>query len=126
MPMPRTASRPAPAAATVVVLQAELGGRGFYTEGAYAFVEIRTADGLLVASVQTNRYRLAQELLRTQLEAGEYVLLTYVRPCEAACPAVDAPTDQCDTAFSAGAAGSIVITVRRYLGQACSLELTKA
>jgi hypothetical protein len=126
MPATTTASPPAPAAATVVVLQAELGGRGFYTEGAYAFVEIRTAGGLLVSSVQTDRYHLAQELLRTHLASGEYALLTYVRPCEAACPAMDAPTDQCETTFNAGAAGSIVITVRRSVGQACSLELTGA
>ena len=59
-PSPTGTNSPSPAVATVVVRQEALGGRGFYIEGAYAFVEIKSADGSLAAAAQTDRYHLAQ------------------------------------------------------------------
>lgn len=123
-PSPTGTNSPSPAVATVVIRQEALGGRGFYIEGAYAFVEIKSADGSLAAAAQTDRYHLAQELLRTELRSGDYTLLTYVRPCEAACPLMDPPTDRCEATFTAPPAGLIVMTIRRSIGQACSVDFT--
>ncbi|MBA2382601.1 MAG: hypothetical protein H0V73_10875 [Chloroflexi bacterium] len=106
----------------MVVRQARLGGGGLYIEGAYAFVEIRDVSGTLADSAQTDRYHLAQELLRTDLPAGDYVLRTYVRPCEAACPLMDPPTDICEVTFTAEPVRTTQFTINRSIG-ACTVEV---
>lgn len=97
---------------------------GLYTEGAYAFVEIRSADGSLVASAETDQYHIAGDLLRAELATGSYELFSYVRPCEAACPLLDGPTDECRQTFEVRSGRDIVIVIRRAVGRPCEIAVS--
>lgn len=106
----------------VVVRQEALTGSGFYTEGGYAFVEIRAADGALISSAQTDRYHLAQDLIRIQLSLGTYSVVSFVRPCEAACPAMDLPTDSCEGAIDVEDS-ALLVTIARAIGRPCAVNI---
>lgn len=109
----------------MVVQQSRLGG-GFYIEGAFAYVEVTDADGVQVARVEDAEYNLAKELVRVQLPAGRYAVRTYVRPCEAACPALDGPTDGCELVVDVLAPGTVGVRVERRVGRPCEISLLDA
>lgn len=71
----------------------------------------------MVAAAQTPNYHLDLEILRADVEAGDYVLRSYVRPCEAACPLMDPPTDECTLALSLEAGGTVEVHVERLIGR---------
>jgi hypothetical protein len=89
---------------------------GFYTEGAFAFVEIRDAAGTLVGEAQTSDWVSDIELLRTDLAAGQYQLRSYVRPCEAACPYLDPPTDECTANLTLEGGRTVEVLIERAVG----------
>lgn len=105
--------------------QSRIGG-GFYIEGAFAYVEVTDANGEQVARVEDAEYQLAKEIARVQLPAGRYVLRTYVRPCEAACPALDGPTDGCELTVDVIAAGTVDVRVERRVGRPCEAFVADA
>lgn len=80
-------------------------------------------SGTRVARVEDPGYHLAKELARVELPAGRYVIRSYVRPCEAACPALDGPTDSCEVAVDIVAAGSVEVRVDRRPGRPCEASL---
>lgn len=90
---------------------------GLYTEGAIAFVEVRDDAGSVVTRAETADYHRDLELLRTTLPAGAYSLRTYVRPCEAACPAMDAPTDECRLELTIAGGGIVGVLIERRIGR---------
>jgi len=90
---------------------------GLYTEGAVAYLEIRDGAGIVVAEVETADYHKDLELLRTPLPAGVYSLRTYVRPCEAACPAMDAPTDECRLELTITDRDTVDVLIERRIGR---------
>ena len=94
-----------------------------YIEGAQAFVELSTLDGVLVAAADTPRYVDELELLEESLPPGEYLLVSYVRPCEGACPRMDPPTDQCQAQFFTQPGAATVLTIRRTVGRPCTIEV---
>lgn len=110
-----------PGSSTIVVRQSAFAGNGFYTEGAEAFIEIYGFDGTLAASARTSEYRLDKELLRTELQAGNYVARSYVRPCQAACPALDAPTASCELSFAAQPGRTVELKITRSI-RGCSID----
>lgn len=110
---------PSPALSQVVVRQRQI-DVGFYTEGAVAYVEIYGSEGELVRTAETPDYHLDVEILRTALVAGRYELRTYVRPCAAACPAMDAPTDACSVELNVAATNVITVSIGRRVGRPCS------
>lgn len=94
-------------------------GSGLYTEGAVAFVEIRDTGGALVDELQTPDYLSAAELLRLQLAPGRYEVRSCVRPCEAACPAMDTPTDACTISLAVEPAKTVAVMIERRVGAPC-------
>ena len=114
-PLPSTTSL---ALGTLVVRQSRIAG-GFYIEGAFAYVEVSDESGRPVARVEDPEYHLAKELARVELPVGGYVVGTYVRPCEAACPALDGPTDRCQLTVDVVAGEVVAVHVERSVGRAC-------
>lgn len=116
---------PLDALGTLIVQQSSIVG-GLYTEGAVAYVEVSDLDGTQVASVEDPEYRVAKELMRVDLSPGRYVIGTYVRPCEAACPILDAPTDGCELPVDLVAGATIEVRVERRVGQPCRASIVGA
>ena len=110
-----TSASPAPLGTLVVEQSAIVGG--FYTEGAFAYVEVSDLEGTELASVKDAEYGVAKELARVELPAGRYVIGTYVRPCEAACPVLDAPTDGCELAVDIVAGETLEVLAERWYGE---------
>ena len=96
---------------------------GVFTEGAVAFVEVYDAAGTLVANARNGDYLGAIELLRTDLPAGRYELRTYVRPCSAACPGMDPPTDECRLEVVIEPDGEVTAQVVRSVGVPCRVGI---
>lgn len=107
---------------TLVVQQSRIDG-GFYTEGAFVYVEVNDQSGAQVARVEDPEYHLAKELVRVELPPGRYVIATYVRPCEAACPALDGPTDRCELSVDVVAAGVVAVQIERRVGRPCAASV---
>jgi hypothetical protein len=122
--MPTGASPTAIQAASgtlVVTLSAIVGG--FYAEGAFAYVEVSDLTGVEMASVEETEYGRAKQIARVELPAGRYVIGTYVRPCEAACPVLDGPTDGCELAVDIVAGETVEARVERRVGRTCMVSL---
>jgi hypothetical protein len=113
-PAPRVdPASPSPTSAQEVavnVRQERIVAGGSYLEGAYAFVEIRSADGRLVASVVSDRYATARDLCG--------------RSCQAACPALTGPVDECRQTFELRSGRDSVIVIHRVVGQPCEIQVS--
>lgn len=72
-----------------------------YTEGSFFFLKVRTDAGELILE-RTYAAADTKFAVRKALPPGTYSILSYERPCEAACPrpgqvgALDAPTSRCE------------------------------
>lgn len=111
-PTPSSAASPSPA--TLVVTQVFV-GEGFYTEGAYAYVELRDPTGVLVERTETVDYRLEQELARFTVDAGRFDLRSYVRSCNGACPALDPPTAACAASIELKPGDQVTVRIERTI-----------
>jgi hypothetical protein len=110
-----------PGPATLIVTQAFI-GEGFYTEGAFAYVELWDPAGDLIEQAETDDYRLEQELARFTVDAGRYDLRSYVRSCNAACPALDAPSAACAASVELGPADEVTVRIERSI-RTCEVTL---
>jgi len=119
-PTASASTSPSAAAATLIVTQAFV-GEGFYTEGAYAYVELFDASGALLQRAETTEYRLEQELARFTVAAGRYDVRSYVRSCEAACPLLDAPTAACTATIDLKHADEVAVRIERTL-RSCEMQ----
>lgn len=115
---PTLASSPS-ASGTLVVQQARIDG-GFYIEGAFAYVEVTNESGIQIERFEDPEYHLAKEIARVMLPAGGYTVVTYVRPCEAACPLLNGPRDRCEVRVDLTPGGTVEVRVQRQVGQPCN------
>lgn len=104
----------------LVVSQTKVGD-GFYIEGAVAFIEVRDEEGSIVAQTQTNDYHLSLVVLRAVLPSGAYTLTSYLRPCAAACPHMDPPTDACVADVAITSDTAVAVLIERRIGQPCTV-----
>ena len=107
---------------TLLVQQSRILG-GLYIDGAVAYVEVRSETGTEVARVEDRDYHVAKEIARVGLPPGRYVVWTYVRPCEAACPALGGPMDGCQLSLDVVAGGLVQVRVERQPGRPCQASL---
>ena len=103
---------------TLVVLQSRTEG-AVYIEGAFAYVDVTDESGTMVARIEDPEYHLAKEIAKIDLRAGHYRIKSFVRPCHAACPVLDEPTDSCELAIDLEAARTIEVRVQRQSGRPC-------
>ncbi|HET7677991.1 MAG TPA: hypothetical protein VFK38_09080 [Candidatus Limnocylindrales bacterium] len=104
-------------------------GGAIYTEGAYSYVELSEASRPSDAEPSyrwRRQLRGAIDFGALHLPAGRYRVVSYQRPCAAACPWLDAPRDRCEATFelAAGATAEAVVVLRPTEG--CSIELSGA
>lgn len=105
---------PSPGSATLIVTQAFV-GEGWYTEGAYAYVELSDPSGVVVERAETTEYHLEQEVARFTVEEGSYQLRSYVRSCNGACQALSPPSEACDAAIELKPRDELTIRIERTL-----------
>ena len=110
------------AVGTLVVQQSRIDG-GFYIEGAYAYVEVTDESGRQVTRVEDPDYHLDKEIARVELPVGSYVITTYVRPCAAACPALDESTDACSLTVEVAEERLVEVQLRRRVGRPCEASI---
>lgn len=118
-----SASPTAEAATGILVVRQRKTDSGLYTEGAVAFLEIRDEAGQLVNATETPNYHLDAELLRADLPPGRYTIGSHVRPCEAACPAMDPPTDGCSLELAIEPGATVHVLVERRVAQPCAASV---
>lgn len=118
-PSPATAT--ATATATLIVRQVFV-GEGFFTEGAYAYVELLDSTGRLVDQAEASEYRIEYDLAAFTVDAGEYELRSYVRPCNGSCEVLDAPTAACAGTVELPAGSNIRVRIERTL-RSCIVKL---
>lgn len=128
-PVAGQTSSPAPDTARLRVEQTLSGGR-FYTEGSVGHVEVRDAAAGTLAVDQ--RLFAAPTVVDAELEPGRYTLVSYQRPCLAACARAPdtgvpvsggSPTDRCEATFAVGAAQVADATVDVTPGRGCQIDL---
>lgn len=98
-----------------------------YTEGAYYFARLETADRHVVLRKRFGP-SLSQPSFQTHIPPGEYVLVAYSRPCSASCPApenigdLDEATDVCREEFQVSAGDSMRVRVLTTPGGPCRVR----
>jgi len=76
-------------------LVVSISGRGpLYFEGAYSFFQVRSKGALV------EQKRLNGKSMSFSLPAGDYELVSFVRPCDGNCGLLDPPEDECRGTFS--------------------------
>ncbi len=107
-------------------------GRGscFFTEGAFPYVKLESADGNVVVERLARDTRCVLPLLRLQVEAGRYRLVSYQRPCEGSCPrrgarGLDPPTPQCAATVEIRPEQTLTALVRPLGGRGCRIVVGK-
>jgi hypothetical protein len=89
--------KPAPSRGQLVLAVSRRGG---YDEGSFFYLKIRTDAGKLVLG-RTYPAADTEFVVQKSLAPGTYSILSYERPCDAACPrpdqvgALDPPTSRC-------------------------------
>ena len=103
-------------------------GRGpcFFTEGALPYVKLESADGHVIVERLVRDTRCVLPLLRLQLQAGHYRLVSYQRPCEGSCPrrggrGLDPPTPQCAATLDITPEQTLTALVRPLGGRGCRI-----
>lgn len=114
-PTSSASTSPTGAAPATLIIRQRFSESGFYTEGAFAYVELFEADGRVVQRWETMDYHLDRELVHVTVARGRYDLRSYVRPCEAACPALDGPMAACNVIINLGAGETVTIEIDRRL-----------
>ena len=101
---------------------------GFFTEGAFPYIRLESADGRVIAERLLRDTRGLLPLLRQRLAAGEYRLVSYQRPCGGACPrrgerGLDPPTLRCEATVEMAAGETVTALVRPRVGHGCRIVI---
>lgn len=98
-----------------------------YIEGSVSYVRLATVDGQAVAENEFGAGPLIQPALEvTALPAGRYVLESWQRPCEAACPPqgdLDPETDRCEAELDVEAEERLEALIEVTPGQGCTITV---
>jgi hypothetical protein len=103
---------------------------GFFTEGAFAYMKLKSAGGPVITERLLRDTRILLPLLRQRLPAGGYRLVSYQRPCEGACPrrgerGLDPPTLRCEASVEIAAGETVTALVRPRAGHGCRIVIGK-
>src|SRR3954454_19274209 len=102
----------------------QLGAIG-YTEGTVSKATIVAPDDSLAARMSVRFPSRHEVILDRDLRAlpgrGTYILESWQRPCEAACPMKDPPTDRCSTEFGLSDGESLTATIHVHPGRPCKV-----
>ena len=80
--------------ATGVFVEQRVVGGGIYIEGAFSYLEVKDESG---ATVAEGKESLRGEVsFRFPLPPGDYVLVSYQRPCSGNCGSLDPPRERCE------------------------------
>jgi hypothetical protein len=115
-------SVPADAELGFLVVDQEL--RVIFTEGAFSYVRLESANGRVVAARTIQDSRALIPLLRQPLPAGAYRFVSYQRPCEGACPrrgerGLGRPALRCNATIEIVASETVTALVRSGAGHGC-------
>lgn len=98
-----------------------------YTEGSYSYIGVERPNGEEVLKERLGNERECSESecvskLVLRLVPGDYRFISFQRPCDGSCEAVDPPTDRCDRLIEvrAGEALNLVVTV--HPGEGCTIR----
>jgi hypothetical protein len=93
-----------------------------YTEGAFAFVLIKSPDGHIVVEKELHNY-LSELSFHVELQPGPYLLESYERGCQLACPTLDPlHNEACSARFQIGGGDRLAATIRIQVSQGCAIS----
>lgn len=122
----RAARTPVGERAALLVVDQQLGGTAFFSEGAFPYIKLESAGGRIIAERLLRDTRLVLPLLRLQLEPGAYRLVSYQRPCDGGCPrqgvrGLDPPTPPCAATFEIAPERTLLALIRRRGDRGCRI-----
>ncbi len=105
-----------------LVVRESLPGVPIYVEGSVGFVKIERGDEVVFDSHFPRSGARGGHVLERQLEAGEYRVASYQRPCNGSCDLLDEPTDGCETVISVDAGETVTATVVVSADGSCTVR----
>jgi hypothetical protein len=122
----RAARTPVNERAAMLVVDQQLGGAAFFSEGAFPYIKLESAGGRIIAEQLLRDTRLVLPLLRLELEPGAYQLVSYQRPCDGGCPrqgvrGLDPPTPACAATLEIAPGRTLTALVRRRGDRGCRI-----
>jgi hypothetical protein len=101
-----------------------------YTEGTESVALIEAPSDALAAEARvrypSHREVILSKPLRSLPQGAHYILRSYQRPCEAACPRTDPPTDRCSAEFGLLDGERVMATVHVTPGHGCRIKLSSS
>lgn len=98
-----------------LVVREELPAEPRYMEGSLSFLRLQatgSSDVVVDGPMTTGQQARGKEpLLDTNLEPGEYRLVSYQRPCQGNCDRLEPPTDRCRTTLRLEPKESLTATI---------------
>jgi hypothetical protein len=100
----------------------------FFTEGAFPYIRLESAEGQVVAEHLVRDTRTVLPLLRQPVSAGAYRLVSYQRPCDGSCPSegargLDPPTLRCEAKLEIAPRQTITALVRSHGSRGCRIVI---
>jgi hypothetical protein len=86
-----------------------------YIEGSLSYIRL--------AGTTTVEEQLEDGRAEVRLEAGDYTLHSWQRPCIGNCGFLDQPTDRCSGRFEAKAGVRLHVSIAVRPGKGCSMEI---
>jgi zinc D-Ala-D-Ala dipeptidase len=93
--------------------------RGLYVEGSISYVRVRGVRGKLVVAKRVRRPRFR---MQRRLSPGRYRVISYQRPCDGNCGALDPPIDRCARHVHVLSRGLTEVAVRVRPGRRCRMS----
>ena len=107
-------------AADLHVIQVWDESAGLYAEGARSYVAVETLDGHELLQSELQPTAAAHEAA-IHLDPGDYRLLSWQRPCDGSCDALDPPTDRCARQFALVPKTSLEAEIEVRAGEGCTI-----
>jgi hypothetical protein len=90
-------------------------GNAVYIEGSLSYIRL---EGKTTAEEQLENGRA-----EVRVEAGDYTLHSWQRPCSGNCGYLDPPTDRCSGRFEAKDGDRLHVSIAVRPGKGCSIEI---
>lgn len=113
------------ASASLTVTEHQESGRTF-TEGSISYLVVRQADRIVVRKTSENAPAYRPLLDDLPLEPGNYQLISYRRPCDGSCEALDPPVARCSRHVQLEAGQRIVVDIEVRVPNRCTMGVASA
>ena len=115
---------PAPSdlTARVRITQVRVGGP-IFTEGSVSYLILKEGEEVVFRQVFRNAPIFRPLIDMKPVQPGSYRVISYQRPCDGSCLALDPPRARCSTALVLGQGDGVVVTIELRLPDRCTMKV---